>query len=610
MSRLIRLLSLLLVATPPAFALEVSGKLQAWHKVTVSVEGPFAREMDTAPNPFTDYRMTARFEHELGSPTYEVPGYFAADGRAAESGASEGSTWKAHLSPDKPGRWKVSVTIDKGPGIALKDEAGENVLSESGEFKVDPSNKSGRDFRSEGRLQYVGEHHLRFAGSGRYFLKAGADAPETLLGYADFDGTSARKPAKCPLKTWEPHLKDWEKGDPTWQGDKGKGLIGALNYLSSTGCNVFSFLTYNAGGDGDNVWPFAGYGKKLHYDCSKLDQWGITFDHATTRGLYLHFKLQETENDDLKHGQKKENGKVPAALDGGELGPERKLYLREMIARYGHALALNWNLGEENTQSTAQQKDMAEWIEKLDPYNHLIVIHTYPNQQDKIYGALLGEQSKVTGASLQNSNVKDCHRHTLKWVTRSREAGKPWVVAFDEPGSASFGTPPDPGYPGTPENFDDPSVDQVRKQALWGTLMAGGAGIEYYFGYKLPQNDLICEDWRSRALTWKYSAIALEFFKREEIPFWNMTTRNDLVANPGNTNERYCLALPGEIYLVYLPKGGNCTLELGEFGEKAFSVSWLNPRTGELSEGKGVLAEGKITAPSGDDWLAMVKSKR
>lgn len=102
MSRLTPLLGLLFAATTSASALEVSGDLQTWHKVTISVEGPFAREMDTAPNPFTDYRMTARFEHESGSPVYEVPGYFAADGEAARSGASEGNIWKAHLSPDKP----------------------------------------------------------------------------------------------------------------------------------------------------------------------------------------------------------------------------------------------------------------------------------------------------------------------------------------------------------------------------------------------------------------------------------------------------------------------------------------------------------------------------
>ena len=111
----------------------------------------------------------------------------------------------------------------------------------------------------------------------------GADAPETFLAYADFDNTVATK-KNVPLKTWSPHIKDWREGDPTWKSGKGKGMIGAINYLSAKGCNAFSFLTYNAGGDGDNVWPFIHRDDKLHYDCSKLDQWATVFEHGTKMG--------------------------------------------------------------------------------------------------------------------------------------------------------------------------------------------------------------------------------------------------------------------------------------------------------------------------------------
>jgi len=219
-----------------------------------------------------------------------------------------------------------------------------------GNFKIRRSNKKGRDFRAKGRLQYVGEH----------FLKAGPDAPETLLDYQDFDGTQpGRKRAErsgeaAPtqsLKTWGPHVGDWREGDPTWQDGKGKGLIGALNYIASKGVNSFSFLPYNSGGDGDNVWPFVERMDKLHYDVSKLAQWEVVFDHGTNKGLHLHFKLQENEIDDNCRGHEKDEGTVPESFDGGTLGVERKLYCRELIARFAHHLALNWNIGEENTQS-------------------------------------------------------------------------------------------------------------------------------------------------------------------------------------------------------------------------------------------------------------------
>ena len=584
----------------------IHGELREWHKVTLTLDGPYARERDTDPNPFVDLAFSVTFTHESGEPRYVVPGHFAADGRAAETSADSGKVWRAHLCPDKPGTWNYSLSFKKGRLAAL-DGGGEPLVpyhGKTGSFEIAPTDKTGRDFRAHGRLQYVGKHHLRFAGSERYFLKAGADAPETLLAFSDFDGTMARDPRKGPLKTWQPHVRDWRPGDPVWQNGKGKGLIGALNYLSGKGANAFSFLTYNAGGDGDNVWPFVQRDAKLHYDCSKLDQWGIIFDHATSLGLYCHFKMQETENDDR-------NGPGAAqSLDGGTLGPERKLYCRELVSRFGHLLALNWNIGEENTQSTGEINRMADYLASLDPYRHHIVLHTYPDQQDKVYKPLLGDRSRLSGISLQNSNVRDCHWQVVKWVEQSAAAGHPWVVAFDEPGDAGFGMPPDDGWPGMAERRAAdrkgkiPTMDDIRKYVLWGTLMAGGAGVEYYFGYNLPENDLLCENWRSRDQSWNFCRIALDFFREENIPFHEMRNANNLIGNGRNDNRGYCLAKPGELHLVYLPEGGEVRLAID--GEH--TLQWFNPRDGVKS---GITPfTGTLVSPDAGDWLAMIRIKR
>ena len=157
-----------------------------------------------------------------------------------------------------------------------------------------------------------------------------------------------------------------ERAIPTWKDGKGKGLIGAINYLASKGVNSISFLPYNAGGDGDNVWPFVSRDDKFHYDVSKLDQWQVVFDHAQQKGIYLHFKLQENEIDDNFRSGK--TTAIQEALDGGDTGPERKLYIRELVARFGYALGLNWNIGEENTQSSEQQLAMAIALRNTDPY--------------------------------------------------------------------------------------------------------------------------------------------------------------------------------------------------------------------------------------------------
>jgi hypothetical protein len=372
--------------------------------------------------------------------------------------------------------------------------------------------------------------------------------------------------------------------------------------------NAFSFLTYAAGGDGDNVWPFVERDDKLHYDCSKLDQWGIVFDHGSAQGMYLHFKLSESENSGARARDK-------VAMDGGELGVERKLYLREMIARYASAPALNWNLGEENTQTVQQQRDMARYIHDTDPYHHLIVTHTGGawGGHQRVYPHLLGNQSELTGVSMQTRDVMDTHKFAWHWITESAKAGKPWVVANDEQDQGSTGTPPDPGYQGYRQEVG-PDIHAIRKYALWGTLMSGGAGIEYYFGYQHPQNDIVCEDWRSRDRTWDYARHALEFFAANKIPFWEMINADELVGNPDHDNSRYCFARPGEVYLVYLPTGGTAELDLGG-ATGVLDLKWFNPRTGRsLVEGSpkqlkagAIVSLGAPPSDVNEDWVAVVR---
>jgi hypothetical protein len=612
---------------PSARGAVVSGELRQWHTITLTIDGPQADETGTGPNPFRDYRMTATFTHESGVPSYQVPGYFAADGNAAHTSATAGNKWRAHLAPATAGRWHWRVGFVAGRDAALEASAAADGTpvapadGMTGSFQVAATNKAAPDFRARGRLEYVGGHHLRFAGTGEYFLKVGTDSPETLLAYADFDDTTAMKP-QVPLKSYAPHLKDWAAGDPSWKDGKGKGLIGAINYLSSKGVNAISFLPYNAGGDGDNVWPFVARDDKFHYDVSRLDQWRIVFEHAQRKGLYLHVKLQETEIDDNVRGEAgggtaASSARVVESLDGGDLGPERRLYLRELIARFGHALALNRNLGEENTQSAAQQRDMAAYIHSLDPYRHHIVVHTYPNQQEAVYPKLLGDQSVLTGASLQNS-WSAAHVRTLRWLRASRKAGRPWVVASDEQNPAGLGVPPDPGYGGftgrDAQGKDIHTLHDIRRMTLWGNLMAGGAGVEYYFGYTLPQNDLVADDFRSRDLSWDYGRIALDFFRDQKLPFWEMTNANALVGNTADDNSRWCLAKAGAIYLVYLPAGGTASLDLrGTDGR--FAVGWFDPRAGgALTRGSVGAVQGgasvALGAPPGnpaEDWLIVVR---
>jgi len=137
---------------------EISGELKKWHNVTLTLDGPYAHEQDNVPNPFTDLRMTVEFKHSTGT-TYQIPGYFAADGNAANSSAEQGTKWRAHLAPDQTGQWTYTIRFERGELAALDATVQSQKLSPydglNGTFTIGPNDKTGRDLRrlAESRSQ-------------------------------------------------------------------------------------------------------------------------------------------------------------------------------------------------------------------------------------------------------------------------------------------------------------------------------------------------------------------------------------------------------------------------------------------------------------------------
>ncbi|MFK7932538.1 MAG: DUF5060 domain-containing protein [Saprospiraceae bacterium] len=595
----------------PATEVTISGELKKWQPVEFTFTGPESDEM-ADDNPFLNYRLEVTFSN--GAQTYVVPGFFAADGNAAETSATTGNKWKVRFAPDQTGVWSYKINFTKGDKIAIAEDV-MNAASagfmdgHSGEFTIVENDKSGIDNRAKGRLKYIGEPYLRYAETGDYFIKVGVDAPENLLAFSDIDAT----PNVFELrKNWQPHAKDFkaDAADLVWQGDKGKNLFGAIDYLAAEGLNVFSFLTFNVDGDDRNVYPhllkvpvaeyetYANDKKnkeawvtQFHtnrFDVSKLAQWERILEYGERKGMFLHFKTHETETDHL--------------MDNGVFGDDGKLYYRELVARFGHHLALNWNLGEENNQPIEEVIKVANYLKKIDPYDHHLVIHTFPNQDDR-YADLIGNQSPLTGASLQLSDkdFRDVHGRVLKWRTKSDSTGRRWALAVDEPGKAQIALLPDD---------EDRDHDLARSNALWGTLMAGGYGVEWYFGYASPNSDLTCQDFRSRDLFWDQNRHARTFFE-QHLPFWKMKSADELTIDKTS----YCLALADEVYAIYLhPNTKTTSIDLGDSG-KTFSIRWYDPKNGgDLQTGtidsvkaSGIVEVGFPPANPEKDWVVLIK---
>lgn len=589
---------------------------QKWDNTTIDFQGPETSEM-AMPNPFTYYRLDVTFTHEDGFPIMEVPGYYAADGQAGSTSSTKGHVWRVHFSAPKTGKWSYKVSFKAGEMAAIGDD-GESagfMDGQQGTVLISASDKALPDNRAKGRLQYVGKRYLEWAENNTPFLKTGADSPENMLHYSDFDGNldaygKLGNKYYQLMKTWEPHARDYDPAASayTWKDGKGKNLLGAINYLAKTGVNSISFLTMSIDGDDGGVYPYIvkddeafiaasqesrSWSKAVHqhrFDCSKLDQWDKVFSYAESKGMYLHFKTFEAEN--------------IALMGKYELTNERKLYYRELIARYAHHLALNWNLSEETNVDIALIKKTASYIRLLDPYKNHVVQHTYPLGHGKgkdrptyeyYYPNLVGQQSELTGASLQ-LQVDDIYTEVKRWVLTSEQSGKPWVVANDEQGGAGVGITVDESFPGYTGKMKPDNRDMIRHKVLWSTFMAGGAGVEYYYGYDTEQNDLNAEDHRSREKKYQEAAVARKFFEGLDVE--SMQPLDGLTSETTN----YVLGNDQKI-VVYMPTGGSTQIKLSGKGWKG---SVFNPRTGKTEKQLGSVS-GKLTAPDAkQDWVIVL----
>jgi hypothetical protein len=199
-----------------------------------------------------------------------------------------------------------------------------------------------------------------------------------------------------------------------------------------------------------------------------------------------------------------------------------------------------------------------------------VVIHNGVDFDD-----LVGAGSYYTGASVQTYRPDFGHVHAA--VKRLRDwpvvDGRPWTISVDEPGDAEYALVPD---------AVDPGHDLARTNGLWGALMAGAWGTEWYFGYANEHSDLTAQDWRSRDLFWDQARHALEFFALTDVPFHLASCSDELVnaEDPDQGNDAYVLAKPPDFYIVYAKRGDRpLALQLGN-EPAVYEIRWFDPRNG------------------------------
>ncbi len=610
----------------------VSDNPQKWAPMTVTMDSAplsFA-ESDINPNPFLDYRYEVLFQGPSDQ-QYRVPGFFAGNGQ----GHGEGSIWRVRFSPDQTGTWTYRISFRTGDNVSvnLAPYAGDPVPAQvgiqvargggddglSGSFHVADVSADAGKFLTWGRLDYDGSHYLKHA-DGPYFVKGGVDSPENFFGFAGFDNTIDHKGGAGSagltggLHRYPSHVDDWVEGDPDFfnaaTGESGRAIIGAVNYLASERVNSLYFLPMNLGGDGRETFPFVGSSgsdfDNTHYDISKLYQWNLVLNHMQEKDVAAHIVLAEQEPLNT------------AWLDDGELGVQRKLYYRELVARFGYLLALKWNLSEESRYGAERHRSFATYLRALDWAQHPVAVHTRRDRPEEAYDDILGDTLfDITSIQYSPGNGDD---FVERYRAQSAQSGWPWVIDMDEIGAPQVG-------------LTDTNANELRKLVLYPVYFSGG-NLEWYFGYhNLPLGgDIRTEDFRTREAMYRYMWIARDFMQTH-LPFWLMQPDDTLHTLPASQSASYSVSLgadgdstplgdvqvfldDGQTYAVYLPVGdvgGVLSVLPG-----TYTLRWFNPRDGRfygqdqlISTGDGtprvaMLIEDPPMSPQ-EDWVILVQ---
>lgn len=646
------------IRLPPEFAAFQPMELLFHTGVRSTVTGDAPHELDPAPaNPWLDWRMDLMLESPSGR-VLQVPGFFAGDGDRGP----QGDVWCVRFSPpNEPGLWRGHAILRAGhqANVAPRaDASGSVVFAESVCFRVLLPDPGAMGFFARGPVRPDGMGRFRDA-LGGLFVKAGVGSPENLLGYAGFhgaadgvDGGPVGEAGGSPdfLHAFGPHVSDWREGDPDWADGAGRGIIGALNALADIGANALYVMPMNLGGDGRDTFPFVTNGgggispldpdHVFQYDVRRLDQWNTVLRHAQGLGLFVQLVLAEREPTNI-------------AWLGGANDIRRRLFLKQMVAHFGHLPGLEWTLCEENAVPGAptfaqftpvELAELAGWIRSWDVDGHPRSVHVDPNDL-RLFEAILddGVGSWVDAISLQvhgdepwtgDSYGEFCDRAAALFLNRT---GRRVVVNMDEPGFFMTGAASEL-HPDAWAAVPAAGAEDRRRRVLYDSLLSG-AGVAWYFGlWNLASGggDLTTEDFRTRETLLRETAIARrlveqtfssahDFGPADElwVPSAPDTRLHPVYGNPE------VLAAPGGALLAYFPSLGESAvrppgtigpIDLGGIpgsAPGAFEAQWVDPKTG-LSVGAAAPFDPTVgyqplaPAPAPDpdrDWLLVVRPR-
>ncbi|MFC2126249.1 DUF5060 domain-containing protein [Bacteroidota bacterium] len=261
---------------------------------------------------------------------------------------------------------------------------------------------------------------------------------------------------------------------------------------------------------------------------------------------------------------------------------KRKLFLQYTINRMGSYWNLMYMVGGPEPLLVGQpymtSEQVSYWgtfIDSLDVYDHILSCHNYTGND------LFKDEPWTDYGILQGP--KTLNRKVLnKGLLQNHHAEKPLYAQE----TLWTGNKYHPDY----------SLDDIRKNAYVITMSAAMINYAHMNGNSSSgfSGSLSFEQMRPEIHEVIHKV--WDFF--ESIPFYELKPNQNLV------NNGYCLAKPGEYYLVYLPEGGKSEVELSN---STFEANWIPGINTYEKHYIGEFSGPSIfEAPDNSDWLLLL----
>jgi hypothetical protein len=460
----------------------------------------------------------------------------------------DGSVFRIRFMPSSPGEYTFKLAYRQGIYEATQSGVFRALDGHRrGPIRIDP--KYPWHFIWEG----TGEHYF-FSGTTAYFLLGWKD--ERIIQYS-IDRLHRLKVNR--LRVTIAGREDDMLGEPVINSD-----------------NFTTYPTPWPAQHGDDMYhPGFDY---THFDVDYWRKFERAIRFARDRDMTMSLVLDM--NDNKVH---------PKAGSDDELR-----FIRYAISRFGAFSNITWDMGDdlERMRTDEWTHETGTLIKKWDPYKHLATSHPVSDvHQDRA-----SEWFDFT--SLQDWN-RTQHAYMLNSRAIQAKTGRIIPQTNEEYGYEDH-------YPLWAPPPPQESADVLRRTA-WDIYMAG---CYQTVGESAKRGTNVWPDtgggwWNGRGDDTMTMFLGfghiVDFFASFE--WWKADPHDELV-----NNGAYCLAKPGEIYAVYLPKEGKVTLKL-EPG--TYVAHWFGATTGEIVPLPPVTGPEWTSPQTPDrlDWALLLQRK-